>query len=274
MNLATSLSSPLPDATPASPYSDWHRRVAHAFSRAAPRYGELAQAQQTMGQALWQRLPDTATQILDLGCGPGHWAARLAQRYSAPGLPAQVFGLDLAPGMLARAQAEHGEGIGWLCGDAANLPLADQSLDLVFSNLAIQWCPDIDGVLTELRRVLRPDGRALINTLGPGTLSEVGWAWSRPSALLNFLPASALEQSAHRAGFHDGALEQIEERFHYPDLSAVMASIKGVGAQLSRSASPLTRRDVARAKERFEQIRNSQGLPVSYQRLTLELIKT
>ena len=274
MNLATTLWNPLTAATPASTANDWRRRVAHAFSRAAPRYGELATAQQAMGQALWQRLPDTATQVLDLGCGPGHWTARLAQRYSATGLPAQVFGLDLAPGMLERARAEHGDRLGWLCGDAAHLPLADRSMDLVFSNLAIQWCPDLDTVLAELQRVLRPGGRALINTLGPGTLTEVGWAWSRPGALLDFPPASALEQSAHRAGFDSVVLEQVEERFHYADLAAVMASIKGVGAQLSRPASALTRRDVARAKKRFEQIRDSQGLPVSYQRLTLELIKT
>tara|TARA_B100000700_G_scaffold96215_1_gene108269 strand:- start:5379 stop:6203 length:825 start_codon:yes stop_codon:yes gene_type:complete len=274
VHLATTLSDPLTDATRSAASNDWRRRVAHAFSRAAPHYGELAKAQQTMGQALWLRLPDTATRILDLGCGPGHWTARLAQRYSAPGLPAQVLGLDLAPGMLERARAEHGERLGWLCGDASHLPLANRSLDLVFSNLAIQWCPNLDAVLAELQRVLRPGGRALINTLAPGTLREVGWAWSRPRALLTFMPASALDQAAQRAGFVDKDLEQVEERFHYPDLTAVMASIKGVGAQLSRPASALTRRDVASAKERFEQIRDSQGLPVSYQRLTLELIKT
>ncbi|WP_192036774.1 methyltransferase domain-containing protein [Halomonas sp. YLGW01] len=274
MTLATAPSNATPEEQVAAASSDWRRRVAHAFSRAAPRYGELATAQQAMGEALWQRLPDHATRVLDLGCGPGHWTARLAHHYSKTDASTRVVGLDLAPGMLAQAREQHGQRLGWLCGDAAQLPLADASLDLVFSNLAIQWCPDLDAVLQELQRVLRPGGRALLNTLGPGTLAEVGWAWSRPGALLTFLPPQVLEQSAHQAGFDAVDLEQVGERFHYPDLPAVMASIKGVGAQLSRPASTLTRRDVAGARERYEQLRDSEGLPVTYQRLTLDLLKT
>ncbi|WP_458527430.1 malonyl-ACP O-methyltransferase BioC [Onishia taeanensis] len=274
MTLAPPLSRPATQDTAAAAASDWRQRVAHAFSRAASRYGELATAQQAMGQALWQRLPEHATHILDLGCGPGHWTARLADHYSTSHSTPRVVGLDLAPGMLATARSQHGDRLDWLCGDAAHLPLADQSLDLVFSNLAIQWCPDTDAVLAELNRVLRPGGRALINMLGPGTLAEVGWAWSRPAALLRFHSLETLEQAAHRAGFVEADLEQVDARFHYPDLPAVMASIKGVGAQLSRPTSPLTRGDVTRARERYEQLRTSDGLPVTYQRLTLDLRKT
>lgn len=274
MNLATALSSPATQDIAAAAASDWRQRVAHAFSRAASRYGELATAQQAMGQALWRRLPDQATHVLDLGCGPGHWTTRLVHHYSTPHSSPRVVGLDLAPGMLATARSQHGDRLDWLCGDAAQLPLADQSLDLVFSNLAIQWCPDLDAVLAELRRVLRPGGQALINTLAPGTLSEVGWAWSRPGALLGFRSALALEQAAQRAGFGNVDLEQVAERFHYPDLPAVTASIKGVGAQLSRPTSALTRGDITRARERYEQLRERNGLPVTYQRLSLDLTKT
>ncbi len=136
----------------------WRRRVAHAFSRAAGDYRHLATAQQTMGETLWARLPARADVVLDLGCGPGHWSARLATRY---GDDARVLGLDLAPGMLSEARRTHGEPVRWLCADAAALPLADASLDLVFSNLAIQWCPSLEDTLAELARVLRPGGRAL-----------------------------------------------------------------------------------------------------------------
>ncbi|WP_240724887.1 methyltransferase domain-containing protein [Onishia niordana] len=274
MKLATPASNPVTKPRAAIATDEWRQRVARAFSRAAPRYSELATAQQTMGQALWQRLPDQASHILDMGCGPGHWTARLADHYAASDTQPRVLGLDLAPGMLDKARAEQGEHLDWLCGDAACLPLADQRLDLVFSNLAIQWCPDVNAVFTEVYRVLQPGGRALINTLGPGTLGEVGWAWSRPNALLNFQTPQILEQAALRAGFTEIALEQAQERFHYADLTAVMASIKGVGAQLSRPTACLTKRDLAHAKQRYEQLREIQGLPVTYQRLMIELIKT
>ncbi|PXX97439.1 methyltransferase domain-containing protein [Halomonas sp. LBP4] len=252
------------------PPPDWQRRVAHAFSRAADRYERLAHAQQAMGEALWARLPARAERVLDLGCGPGHWSARLADRY---GPDCRVTGLDLAPGMLEVARARHAARARWLCADAAALPLPAASLDLVFSNLAIQWCPDLEAVLAELRRVLRPGGRALINTLGPGTLAEVNEAWSRPgqpAALLAFRSRERHLAAARLAGFAGVSVEAATRRFHYPDLAAVMASIKGVGAQAARGER-LARADLARARQRFEALREPDGLPVSYRLLTLLL---
>ena len=245
----------------------WHSRVAHAFSRAAPRYASLARVQLSMGEALWRHLPLRATVMLDLGCGPGHWSARLASRYGAK---ARVTGLDLAPGMLAKARDDHGQRIRWLQADAGALPLDNATQDVVFSNLVIQWCPDLDVVLSEIQRVLRPGGRALINTLGPGTLGEVGHAWSS-SALLGFRSREQHLAGAQLAGFDGVQLEESVERFFYPDLAAVMASIKGVGAQMARPDARLTRTDLARATRRYEALREPQGLPVSYTRLTLIL---
>ncbi|WP_136247574.1 methyltransferase domain-containing protein [Halomonas borealis] len=247
---------------------DWHARVAHAFSRAAPRYLERAWAQQAMAERLLARLPAHAQDVLDLGCGPGDLTAELFRRYGAGG---RVTGLDLAPGMLDAARQRHGQAIDWRCADAADLPLPNASHDLVVSNLAIQWCPNLDAVLSELTRVLRPGGRALINTLAPGTLAEVGQAWAHPAALLDFRDAACHRRAAHGVGFRRVEVNERIERFHYPDLSAVMASIKGVGAQVARGGARLSRADVARATHRFEALRTDHGLPVSYHLLTLEL---
>lgn len=247
---------------------DWRTRVAHAFSRAAPHYARRATAQHAMGKRLLERLPDHARDVLDLGCGPGDLTAALATHYDAA---CTVSGLDLAPGMLAEARRRHPGAIRWLCGDAADLPLPSASLDLVVSNLAIQWCPDLDAVLAEIRRVSRPGGRVLINTLAPGTLDEVGRAWERPAALLEFRDAARHRRAAYAAGFRRVEVTARLERFHYPDLAAVMASIKGVGAQVARSGARLSRADVARAARRFETLRTDAGLPVSYHLLTLDL---
>ncbi|MGQ4880304.1 methyltransferase domain-containing protein [Billgrantia sp. LNSP4103-1] len=223
-----------------------------------------------MGEALWPLLPPRASRVLDLGCGPGHWGRRLAARF---GLDCRVFGLDLAMGMLDIARRESATNIDWLCADAAALPLANGRVDLVFSNLAIQWCPDLDEVMAELHRVLRPGGRAVINTLGPGTLSEVAQAWSSPQALLDFRARDQYTACARLAGFAQVRCLEVTERFFYPDLAAVMASIKGVGAQTPRPAARLTRSDLTRARQRFEALREPAGLPVSYRRLTLLLDK-
>ena len=57
-------------------------------------------------------------------------------------------------------------------------------------------------------------------------------------------------------------------------MNAVMASIKGVGAQVTRPNAQLTRRELAAAQARFETLREPQGLPVSYHCFTLHLEQT
>ena len=252
------------------PLLRWQERVARAFSRAAPRYDDLASAQRDIGETLWQTLPESAQHVLDLGCGTGYWTQRLAEHYP----DAAITGLDLAPGMLAHAQAQYGDAIRWQQGDAAALPLSDASVDLVFSNLAIQWCPDIGAVMQELARVLAPGGQARITTLLPGTLSEVATAWQRPEALLQTPDASTVQRAIQQSGLRLTQHTRAQRRFFYSDMNAVMASIKGVGAQVTRPNAQLTRRELAAAQARFETLREPQGLPVSYHCFTLHLEQT
>lgn len=248
----------------------WQAQVAHAFSRAAPRYDALASAQRQIGQRLWGSLPRNAYKVLDVGCGTGYWTQQLAERYPH----AQITGLDLAPGMLAQARQRYGGGINWQQGDAAALPFGAHAFDLAFSNLALQWCRDIDAVMAELCRVLRPGGQAHITTLLPGTLEEIAFAWQRPEALLQPPHRASVERAVGESDLTIARQAATVERFYYADLQAVMASIKGVGAQLPRPNTCLTRADIAAAKARYEQLRQPEGLPVSYRCLTLQLEKS
>lgn len=250
----------------------WRQRVARAFDRAAPHYDRRASAQHDMGQHLWESLPAHATRILDLGCGPGQWTDTLACHYP----DAQVVGVDLSSAMLDKAKQAHCHVANWVCADAAHLPFPHNQFDLIFSNLAIQWCDDLVSLFAALYRILAPGGIALINTLVPGTLAEIDHAWSRPgqpAALLTFHSIRDYQRLARVNGFTSPRLNQRRCRFHYPDLGAVMASIKGVGAQVSRPGGQLTRGDVARAAKRYELLREPPGLPVTYELLTLSLTK-
>lgn len=269
MNAPLSLAPSAPANT--SNDTDWSQRVAHAFSRAAPHYRRHARAQAAMAKALWPYLPTSADHILDIGCGPGDLTYALAAHYAE----ARLTGVDLSAAMLHEARKQsHQQQLTWLCADAARLPLADASQALIVSNLAIQWCPDLQATLEELRRVIRPGGRAVINTLAPGTLSEIEQVWRQPHApagVLSFRDAVSHRLAAHAAGWSGITVDQACERFHYPDLRAVMDSIKGVGAQVGGRGVRRTRSDVERARRRYETLRDHRGLPVTYQRLTLVL---
>ncbi len=104
--------------------------------------------------------------VLDLACGTGI-AARLAAE--ATGSPGLIAGLDGHPGMVdvARAAGVHGSEFEWHVGAAENLPFDDEAFDVVVCSLGFQFFADKATALREMRRVLTPDGRISIGTVGP-----------------------------------------------------------------------------------------------------------
>jgi ubiquinone/menaquinone biosynthesis C-methylase UbiE len=100
--------------------------------------------------------------VLDVACGTG-LVARLAAE--AVGVNGRVAALDLNPAMLAVATelpAIEGAPIAWIEGDARSLPFAEASFDVVCCQLGLQFFPDREGALREMKRVLVPGGRAVV----------------------------------------------------------------------------------------------------------------
>jgi SAM-dependent methyltransferase len=115
-------------------------------------------------------VPPAGAQVLEVGCGPGHLSIRLARQHDL-----EVTGLDLDPAMIARARANADRpGTGdqrrpeFVVGDVATMAFPDRSFDLVVSTLSMHHWADPAAGLTEIGRVLRPGGRALIWDLRPG----------------------------------------------------------------------------------------------------------
>jgi ubiquinone/menaquinone biosynthesis C-methylase UbiE len=106
--------------------------------------------------------------VLDVGCGTGI-VARLAA--DAVGSEGSVAGLDVEPGMLAVARsAAVGAGIEWIEwieASAESIPLPDESIDIVLCQMSLQFVPDRARAVEEMRRVLVPGGRFVLNVPGP-----------------------------------------------------------------------------------------------------------
>ena len=114
----------------------------------------------------------TESKILEVGCGPGLLSVRLAHTYDL-----DVTGLDLDPAMIERARANagkstpgHGTKPSFVVGDVAALPFRDGSFDLVVSTFSMHHWSDRAAALTEIARVLRPGGKALVWDLRPHAL--------------------------------------------------------------------------------------------------------
>jgi malonyl-CoA O-methyltransferase len=253
--------------------------VAHSFSRAAPTYDSVAQLQREVGKGLLTRLPDERAApavVLDLGCGTGSFRSELRAHYPR----ASYIGLDLAPGMVEYARAGAADDSLWVVGDAESLPLASDSVDLVFSSLAIQWCHKPALIFAELLRVLRPGGRCLFTTLGPGTLAELRQSWAAVDGrrhVNSFLPAGELMSAAGLVPGIRLALASERYTMQYTRVGELLNELKTLGAHNMNRDRPTgltSRRTLLGMLQAYEAWRNEGLLPATYDVIFGEVEKT
>ncbi|ABD54939.1 class I SAM-dependent methyltransferase [Jannaschia sp. CCS1] len=98
--------------------------------------------------------------VLDIGSGPGFLAAQIADQSGPDG---EVVGIDISEQMVDRAtqRSEH-SWLSYRCADATELPFEDSYFDVVVSTQVAEYVPDIAKFCSEVFRVLKPGGRALI----------------------------------------------------------------------------------------------------------------
>jgi malonyl-CoA O-methyltransferase len=215
-------------------------KVRRGFERAASAYDEVAVLQREVADRLLQRLDYVKLQpqrILDLGAGTGYALPALRQRYRK----AEIIALDLAQRMLCAACARVPAKKNLLarvsrhavCADAQRLPLADDSVDLVFSSLMLQWCNDLDAVFAEVRRVLRPDGLFQFATLGPDTLKELRVAWASVDNAVHvhrFIDMHDVGDALLRAGLAEPVLDVETLTLTYREVNDLLHELRQLGA--------------------------------------------
>ena len=244
------------------------RQVAASFSRAADSYDSVAALQRSVGQQLLAQLPATISPArwLDLGCGTGYFSRALGERFPA----SQGVALDIAEGMLRHAMPLGGAQQ-FIAGDAERLPLRDASCDLLFSSLALQWCADFSAVLSEAERVLRPGGVLAFSSLCVGTLQELRDSWQAVDGFVHvnrFRRFEDYQRLCDQTGLQLLSLQRQAEVLHYPDLRSLTHELKALGAHNLNPGRPggLTGRARMRALlDAYEQFRQPQGLPATYQ---------
>lgn len=209
------------------------RHIARHFARAAASYDRVAVLQREIGERLLERLDIVKlvpTRVLDVGCGTGHLARALTRRYAK----AAVYGLDIAPALLrvARRRRSWFSRSAFVAGDAERLPIASDSIDLLISNLALQWC-ELDTAFPEFLRVLRPGGAVFFTTFGPDTLRELRAAWAavdREVHVHRFLDMHDVGDALARAGFADAVMDVERMTLEYAEPREVLRDLKALGA--------------------------------------------
>lgn len=244
-----------------------------AFSRAAERYDSVAVLQREIGQRMLDRLQLVKLQpgtILDVGAGTGVASAALAAHYRK----SRVLALDFALPMLQQARKRGA----WLrkprciCGDLEQLPLADQSVDMIYSNAALQWSNDLDHTFREFRRVLSPGGLLMFTTFGPDTLKELRAAWAEVDSkahVSTFIDMHDVGDALLRAGLADPVMDVDRMTLTYQTVNGLMRELKILGAHnvsSGRRRGLTGKGHLQTMQQAYERFRSPDGvLPASYE---------
>ncbi len=227
------------------------RAVARAFGRASSQYEAAARLQAEVRAELLGRLDHfalTPAVVVDAGAGTAPATAQLARRFPQ----ATVIAFDLALGMLVQAAqrlglrdrvlgGRFGHPFERVCGDVHRLPFATGSVQLVFSNLMLQWSDDLDAALRELRRVLAPGGMLTFSSFGPDTLRELREAWATVDDAPHvnpFVDMHDLGSALARAGFSEPVLDVDRHRLDYASPLVLMRELQQIGAGNALSDRP------------------------------------
>ncbi|NOT69514.1 MAG: malonyl-ACP O-methyltransferase BioC [Methylophilaceae bacterium] len=253
-------------------------RVRASFDRAASTYDAAAVLQAEVRSRMMSRLELVKLApkvILDAGCGTGHASVELMKRFAA----SRVISLDLAWGMLQQTKASQH----WLkrtlglmpqsllCADIENLPLQSDSVDVIWSNLAVQWCNDLDQVFTETERVLQPGGLLMFSTFGPDTLKELRQAASADPNHVHvsrFIDMHDIGDALVRAGYSAPVLDVEHFVLTYDDVLGVMRDLKAIGAHnaaAGRNKGLQGKGFLTKLTQNYEHFRKDGKLPATFE---------
>jgi len=254
------------------------KMMRRSFSRAAAGYDATAVLQREVCTRMLERLDYIKmkpARLLDAGSGTGWGGRQLAAKYP----DAQIIALDIAIGMLQTAQSRSG----WwkklfgggrqmaVCGDVEALPLAPNSIEMVWSNLAVQWCNDLPATFVELHRVLKVEGLLMFSTLGPDTLKELRLAFNGVDGhnhLNRFADMHDVGDMLVQAGFSEPVMDMEYMTLTYDDVRGVLQDLRGIGAHNAtqgRGQGLMGKNAFARLLENYEKLRREGKLPATYE---------
>jgi len=255
------------------------RLVRRSFERAAATYDSAAVLQNEVCQRVLGRLDYIKCQpaaILDAGSGTGNALAGLAQRYPQ----ARLIALDIAPAMLLRSRSR----APWwknllarrpqpaaVCADIERLPVADASVGMVWSNLALQWVNDPQQAFAEMQRVLAPGGLLMFSTFGPDTLKELRAAYQgtdRHTHVNRFIDMHDIGDMLVHSGFADPVMDMEVLTLTYTDVRELMHDLKAIGAHNVTQGRPAALSGRARFEamaRNYETFRRGGRLPATFE---------
>ncbi len=235
--------------------------VKQSFNRYAASYNQSAALQAEVCLRLLERLDLINTNpewVLDMGCGTGQALRTLSSKYPK----AQLLSADISYQMLCQAKQQYGffKRKYLLNADMDKIPLACDSVDLLFSNMALHWSNDLQAVFSEMKRVGRSGGYLMFTMLGVNSLTELRQSWSQidtQSRVHQFADMHDVGDLMLSAGLSQPVMDSETITLEYDRFERLIDDIKKTGAVSAEKNRPrglLTPRKIDRLKQAYESI--------------------
>jgi malonyl-CoA O-methyltransferase len=159
----------------------------------------------------------------------------------------------------------------YICADIEQIPLEENSFDLVWSSSTIQWCNKLDSVFDQVKKILRPGGLFIFSTFGPNTLNElreITENLSKEKRTNTFIDINSISHCLMCSGFSDPILDIENFKVTYKDARKLFFDIKGIGAtngNVSKNSGLSGKSLTKNIIKNYETYRRNDLLPASYE---------
>lgn len=225
-------------------------RIAQQFSRAASTYNSAADVQLDIAFDAMAYVATHYKSGLDLGCGTGRISQQLATKGD------RLVAMDLAFGMLAYAKQNSladNASICWLQGDVDSLPIADNSVDMVYSSMALQWADNQQKVMAEIARVMASGSKAVLAIMCDGSFNQLNDSWLTMDSqrhVNTFFSANTWYTAAKSQGLQV-TMQQKKYVTWHQNIRQLLSSIKSIGANVLLSTQGSTEHSMSESKSRL-----------------------
>lgn len=254
-------------------------QVRRNFARAAASYDGVAVLQREIASRMLERLDYVRIEpkrILDLGCGTGASLTALHQRYAG----AQLVGADLSAAMLLAGRGQRsrlrwllpflrGNAVPLTVADAIALPIKQASIDLLWSNLMLQWLDDPLAAFREMSRVLAVGGLLMFSTFGPDTLKELRSSFADGHVhTQRFADMHDFGDMLVECGFADPVMDMEVLTLTYSSLDELLRDLRQSGsacAMQARRHGLMGRAAWQEMRQAYERLQVDGRLPASFE---------
>lgn len=232
----------------------WGEKIRRAFDRVAPAFATNDFLYREMARRMDERLAMVRiapTRILDAGCALGADRLSLQKRYP----DAAWLGVDQSLSMLRQGQSTEQAALGFMrrlfhagrrsqsariAANMGQLPVAGQSMDLIWSNAAIHWLNHLPDVFKEFNRALGVGGLLMFSTFGPDTLKQlrhaIGVVGSLPR-IHDFADMHDVGDMLVHAGFSDPVMDMETLTLTYADPWQALQELQRAGSVSAHAMS-------------------------------------